>query len=93
MSKQSTNKVLKEKTKSSSIHQLITDNGGSFRSSITDTYLEDNNVILTMNAIHDHHALGIIDNCSKHSKTMLTKTFLFNKPTRWVDITYYCLNI
>ena len=86
MSKQSPSKVLKEKTKSYAIHQLITDNEGSSQSNIVDKYLEDNNIILTMNAIHDHRVLGIIDNFAKRVKTILTKTFLINKSTRWLDI-------
>ena len=93
MSKQSPSKVLKEKTKSYSIHQIISDNEGSFQSNIMDKYLEDNNIILTMNAHKDHRVLGIIDNFAKRLKTILTKTFLFNKSTRWVDIIDNIINI
>ena len=79
MSKQSSDKVLKEKTKRHSIHEIITDNEGSFQSNIMDKYLEDNNIMITMNAMHDHHVLGVIDNFAKYLKTVLTKTFLVNR--------------
>ena len=85
MAKQAPNKVLKGKTKSHSIHQILSDNEGSFQSNIFDKYLEDNNMILTMNAKQDHRVLGIIDNFAKRIKTILSKTFLVNKNKRWID--------
>ena len=38
-----------------------------------------------MNALGDHHALGIIDNFAKRIKTTLTAMFLKNNKTRWID--------
>ena len=93
MAKQSPSKVLKEKTKSYSIHQILSDNEGSFQSTIFEKYLEDNNMVLTMNAKHDHRVLGIIDNLARRIKTILTKTFLFNKNKRWVDKIDHIINI
>ena len=86
MEKQKPLKVLKEKTKIYAIHQIISDNEGSFQSNIFSHFLVDKNIILTMNASNDHHVLGIIDNFALRLKTILKKTFLFNKSTRWVDI-------
>ncbi len=93
MSNQTTNKVLKTKTKKYSIHQIISDNEGSFQSNIMDKYLEDNNIFLTMNAYKDHRVLGIIDNFARKLKTILTKTFLLDNSTRWVDIIDNIVNI
>ena len=62
MEKQRPSKVLKEKTKSHSIHQIISDNEGSFNSNIFQDFLVDKNIILTVNASNDHHVMGIIDN-------------------------------
>ena len=76
MSKQTPSKVLKEKTKSYSIHQILSDNEGSFQSNIMDKYLEDNNIILAMSAYKDHRVLGIIDNFARFLKTVLSKTFI-----------------
>ena len=86
MSKQPPNKVLKEKTKSYSIHQILSDNEGSFQSNIFEKYLEDNNMVLTMNAKKDHRVMGIFDNLARRIKTILTKTFLFNRNKKRVDI-------
>ena len=85
MDKQKPFKQLKEKTKSYSIHQIISDNEGSFQSKIFEKFLDDNNIILTMNASNDHKVLGIIDNLSKRLKEILKKTFLLNKSTNWIN--------
>ena len=78
MDKQKPLKVMKEKTKSYAIHQIISDNEGSFQSNIFEKYLIEKNIILTMNASNDHHVLGIIDNFALRLKTILKKTFLLN---------------
>ena len=85
MAKQKPNNILRDKSKSHSIHQILSDNEGSFQSNIFDKYLEDNNMILTMNAKQDHRVLGIIDNFAKRIKTILSKTCLVNKNKRWID--------
>jgi hypothetical protein len=93
MAEQKPNKVLKEKTKKYSIHQILSDNEGSFQSNIFEKYLDDNNILLTMNAKQDHHALGIIDSMARRIKTILTKTFLVNKNQRWIDKIQNIVNI
>jgi hypothetical protein len=82
MAEQKPNKVLKEKTKSYSIHQILSDNEGSFQSNIFEKYLDDNNMVLTMNAKQDHRTLGIIDSMARRIKTILTKTCLITKNHR-----------
>ena len=49
MAKQKPNKVLKTKQKSYSIHVILSDNEGSFQSNIFEKYLDDNNIVLSMN--------------------------------------------
>jgi hypothetical protein len=43
------------------------------------------NIALSVNALHDHHALGIIDNFARRLKVILTTVFLKNKTTKWTD--------
>ena len=43
------------------------------------------NIALSVNALHDHHALGIIDNFARRLKVILTTIFLKNKTTKWTD--------
>jgi len=43
------------------------------------------NIALNVNALHNHHSLGIIDNFAKRLKTILTTIFLKNKSTKWID--------
>ena len=86
MDKQKPLKIMKQKTKSYAIHQIISDNEGSFQSNIFEKYLIEKNIILTMNASNDHHVLGIIDNFAKRLKTILKKTFLFNNSTNWINV-------
>jgi hypothetical protein len=93
MKKQAPNKILKEKTKSYSIHQILSDNEGSFQSNIFQKYLDDNRMVLTMNAKQDHRALSIIDNFAKRIKTILTKTFLVSNNKRWIDKLQNIINI
>ena len=42
--------------------------------------------MLNTNALKDHHAMGIIDNYAKRLKGILTKIFLRQGNTEWVDI-------
>ena len=36
--------------------------------------------------LNDHHAMGIIDVFAKNLKRVLSKEFLENKSTKWIDI-------
>ena len=47
--------------------------------------MNKHNIALNMSTLHDHHALGIIDNFAKRLKLILTTTCLKNKTTKWTD--------
>ncbi len=85
--------VKKGKNKSDKIRIIISDNEGSFQSNIFEKFLDERNIVLSMNALNDHRVLGIIDNFAGRIKTILTKNFLFNKSTRWLDIIDNIINI
>ena len=48
--------------------------------------LSDNNAVLEPVKLNDHHALGVIDVFAKNLKRILSKEFLDNKSTNWVNI-------
>ena len=48
--------------------------------------LSDNNAVLEPVILNNHHALGIIDVFAKNLKRVLSKEFLDNKSTKWIDI-------
>ena len=47
--------------------------------------LKKHNIALNVNSLHDHHALGIIDNFARRLKTIITTIFLKSKTTKWTD--------
>jgi hypothetical protein len=48
--------------------------------------LSDNNAVLEHVKLNDHHALGVIDIFAKNLKRVLSREFLENKITKWIDI-------
>ena len=48
--------------------------------------LSKNNTILEHVKLNDHHALGVIDAFAKQLKRILSKEFLDNKRTKWINI-------
>ena len=48
--------------------------------------LNDNNAVLEPVKLNDHHALGVIDIFAKNLKRILSKEFLDNKNTKWINI-------
>ena len=48
-------------------------------------YLHEKQIPLNVNALGDHHALGIINNFAGRSKEILTRTFLNKNITRWIN--------
>ena len=64
---------------------IISDHDGAFTSNIFQKYLDQLKIPLTLNALGDHHALGIIDNFAKRLKETLTKLFLSNGNTNWTN--------
>jgi len=48
--------------------------------------LSSNNAVLEPVKLNDHQALGVIDVFAKNLKRILSKEFLENKNTKWIDI-------
>jgi hypothetical protein len=48
--------------------------------------LSDNNAVLEPVKLNDHHALGIIDVFAKILKRIISKEFLDNKNTKWINV-------
>lgn len=48
--------------------------------------LSNNNAVLEPVKLNDHQALGVIDVFAKNLKRILSKEFLENKNTKWIDI-------
>jgi hypothetical protein len=61
---------------------ILSDHDSSFLSKEFTEHLDKLQIPLNVNAISDHHALGIIDNFAKRIKTILTAMFLKNKNTK-----------
>ena len=55
------------------------DNDADYTSIIFQTLLDKYKIVLDMNVLNDHHALGIIDNFAKRIKTFFTLKFLRTK--------------
>lgn len=64
---------------------IMSDNDKAFLSSAFTEELDKYDIILDVNILNDHHALGIIDNFAKRIKTTLSKTFLRTKTTIWIN--------
>jgi len=64
---------------------IIADHDSAFLSHEFSTYLDKLQIPLNINALGDHHALGIIDNFAKRIKTIFTSMFLKNDSTRWIN--------
>jgi len=63
---------------------LLTDNDAAYTGEFFQKVLEDKDIMLQMNTVGDHNALGIIDNFAKRIKFIFSKMFIRNKNTRWV---------
>ena len=64
---------------------LLTDNDAAYSVSFFQQVLDDKEIVLNMNTVGDHHALGIIDNFAKRLKFIFSKKFIKNKNTRWIN--------
>ena len=64
---------------------ILSDHDSSFMSKTVQSYLSSLRIPLNVNALSDHHALGIIDNFALRIKTILTAMFLKNKSTNWIN--------
>lgn len=64
---------------------ILSDQDAAFFNEPFQKIMNKHNIALNMNTLHDHHALGIIDNFAKRLKLILTTLFLKNKTTKWTD--------
>ena len=64
---------------------IMSDNESAFKSEDFQELLEKNHIVLDMNVVGDHNALGIIDNFAKRLKMALSKKFIRSKSTNWID--------
>ena len=79
--KQSIIKIFKEAKPRS----ILSDHDSAFLSKVVTSYLDGLKIPLNINALGDHHALGIIDNFAKRIKTILTALFLKSNNTNWIN--------
>jgi hypothetical protein len=47
--------------------------------------IKQSGIIIDVNALGDHRALGIIDRFARTLKTIITKTFIDHNTTVWID--------
>ena len=64
---------------------ILSDHEAGFLIDPFQQLLNKYNIALNVNALHNHHALGIIDNFARRLKTILTTYFLKTKTTKWLD--------
>ena len=65
---------------------MLSDQDRAFLQGSFEKFATKENIVLNTNALKDHHAMGIIDNYAKRLKGILTKIFLRQGNTEWVDI-------
>ena len=71
---------------------LMSDNDSTFVNTSFQVILEKNKIIHQPNILDDHHALGLIDRFARTIKTILTRLYLQNKTTNWIDYFDVILN-
>ena len=54
---------------------LLTDNDKAYQGSFFQKVLDDQEIVLNMNTVGDHHALGIIDNFAKRIKLIFKNVY------------------
>jgi hypothetical protein len=64
---------------------LMTDNEPAFNNPKFTTLLDKNKIVLHMNALNDHNALGIVDSFIAKFKQTLAAVFLRSKYLIWID--------
>jgi hypothetical protein len=64
---------------------LISDSDKAFLGKDFQTLLKERNITLEPVIVDDHRALGVIDRFARTLKTRLTKLFLANNDSQWVD--------
>ena len=95
-----TTPAIKKFFSSSGIHEfnkkalciIMSDSDAAFKGTNRDEdqnfqkVLSNNNAVLEPVTLNDHHALGVIDVFAKNLKRILSKEFLDNKSTKWVNL-------
>jgi hypothetical protein len=74
-------------------HAMLSDQDRAFLQGAFERFATKENIVLNTNALKDHHAMGIIDNYAKRLKGILTKIFLRQGNTEWVDILKKVANV
>ena len=64
---------------------ILSDHEAGFLNDPFQQLMNKYNIALSVNSLHDHHVLGIIDNFARRLKFILTTIFLKNKITKWTD--------
>ena len=64
---------------------VISDQEGAFQSNQFEAMMKQFGIIINVNALGDHRALGIIDRFARTLKTIITKTFIDHNTTVWID--------
>ena len=64
---------------------ILADHDTAFQNEPFQKLISREHIALNLNALNDHRALGIIDNFARRLKFILTKTFLHNKTTKWIN--------
>lgn len=64
---------------------IMSDNDSAFTSTIFQKILNENEIILDMNVVGDHNALGIIDNFARRIKSITSKLFINNDDLNWIS--------
>ena len=62
------------------------DNDSDYKSTEFSKLLDKYEIVLDMNVLNDHNALGIIDNFAKRIKLFFTLKFLKTKSKNWVEL-------
>jgi transposase InsO family protein len=76
---------LKIITESNKPNIILSDHEGAFLSNSFDRLLMSRKIILNVNIVGDHHALGIIDSFARRIKVIFTSIFLEYKTTNWIE--------
>ena len=75
----------KELTKHEKPRSILSDHEPAFIGNEFYEYLKKQEIVLNVNKLGDHRALGILDNFVKKLRTIFTKLFLKNNSTKWID--------
>ena len=64
---------------------ILADHDTAFQHEPFQKLINKEHIALNLDALNEHRALGIIDNFARRLKFIITKTFLHNKTTKWIN--------